>query len=118
MEEAIFRNGNIEVTKTMAKFGNITYPIAGIGSVSVTAPDRIGGYVLSVAIAIGGWTIGGGWALAGVIAAVVVAVVTSCLTYKLMLHTASGDKQALESLIPKLVTEVKEAIERAVVLRG
>jgi hypothetical protein len=55
MEEAIFRNGNIEVTKTMAKFGNITYPIAGIGSVSVTAPDRIGGYVLSVAIAIGGW---------------------------------------------------------------
>ena len=121
-EEVIFRQGNIEVSKTMAKFGNVTYPIAGIGSVFVAAPSRVGLYVAAaVAVLIGFWIgadAGAGAAIVGLIVGGVLALIAYNLKYRLMLRTASGDQQALESRTEQLVVDVKTAIERAVVLRG
>jgi hypothetical protein len=46
-EETFYRDKSIEISRTMAKFGKTTYPIAGIGSVFVRAPQRSGAYTVA-----------------------------------------------------------------------
>ena len=122
MDDVIMSRDNIQVTRTMARFGNTTYPVASIGAVSVE-DDRssliglgvitmIGGVIALIAGNRGGAiaviVIGAGLFLAG----------KRSSGLKLMLRTSSGNQQAFASTDKKFVQELKQAIETAVAQRG
>jgi hypothetical protein len=41
-DEIVYSAGNIVISKTLARFGGVTYPVNGIGSVYVAKPKRLG----------------------------------------------------------------------------
>lgn len=116
MADALFQSGNITITRSVAKFGNSTYPIANIGSVTIESESRtIAGLLVMVAIGGGIWSgISAGW-IAG-LAFFGVAIFLAMKVpdkRKLTLKTSSGDVTALSSSDVKLVENVREAIESA-----
>jgi len=122
-DEIVYNSGNIVISKTLARFGGITYPINGIGSVYVQKPDRAGLIVFGlILIALGLWLANdvnsriAGFVCAGIGVLIVLAAMGK--PHKLMLRTASGDQQAYESTRKRELHEIKAAIEQAVVLRG
>jgi Family of unknown function (DUF6232) len=122
MDEVIFQKQGITITKTMARFGNATYPIANIGAVTIEHDaSSLGGW--TVVIALGGFiafmagSIGWGVGLLGVaFASGLMARKNDGL--KLMLRTSSGNEQAFASTDKTLVAGVKAAVEQAIVQRG
>ncbi|WP_276120362.1 DUF6232 family protein [Pararhizobium qamdonense] len=123
MSDGTFFNQNdVKIDKNLARFGTTSYPIANIGSVSV---KKLG--------AGGQAPIGGLIALFGIYLAllqhktalgvgmIVVGVVMYYLAkpkYAILLRTSSGDQQAFESKNESLVSEIKNALETAIVTRG
>ena len=121
-EELVFKSDTVVISKTLAQFGGVTYPINGIGSVRIDAPKRENWYLSGAAlILVGLFGLGGdgSWGLLCILGgAAAIAVGYKFLPEKLMLRTASGDVQAYESVNIDEVKDIKEAIERAVVMRG
>ncbi len=120
VSEVLFRSGNIEITDSLAKFGNATYPIANIGSITIVEiPKSHGGAIFVVALIVGLVVSAG--AGAGIGAAVgfgsfvlLMALVGKAPpTHHLTLKTSSGDVTALETKDLRLVSDVKGAIETA-----
>lgn len=116
MDDVLFQSGDITITRSLAKFGNATYPIANIGSVVIEkdAPNLLGVIAL---VAIGGGIWVGSYA--GWFVGLLVFGAVFALSYwvpekrKLTLKTSSGDVTALSSSDTNLVEGVREAIERA-----
>lgn len=123
MEEAIFSSGSIIVTKTLAKFPSTTFPINGIGSVSVIKPKVAGkviGGIIALAIALPAFSSSNSFGL-GVIALGVSAIFfwkAYRAPYILVIRTASGDSRAMETPDYEYLAQVKRAIETAATLRG
>jgi hypothetical protein len=125
-EEVVYQAHDIEISKTLARFKGVTYPINGIGSVRVEKPNRTSGIVIGLILCIIGIIVfaeGKPGELNWV--AIAVAVVGALIVmgainrpYRLMLRTASGDQQAYETTNKGELLKIKEGIERAVVLRG
>jgi hypothetical protein len=113
--------GAVTVTRTLAKFPSQTFPINGIGSVTLLPPKKAGllvfGGILAligiIALANGG---GGGGAFFLVCGFVVIGVALS-KKHGLFIKTASGDVRAMEGDETTL-ERVKQAIERAATMRG
>jgi hypothetical protein len=123
-EESIFVSENVVVTRTLAKFDDVTYPINGIGAVFVKAPTFEKGvlvFLLGCALGFGGLvflTINT-WVSMFCFIGVSCSIVGSfILPIQLMLRTGSGDKVAFESRDKKLIAALKAAIERAITERG
>jgi len=128
-KDAILHTGNVQVTKTIVRVGNTTYPVNGIGSVPVMRPDQRKKFAVISAMVL--------WMLA-VIVQVSNRPITELLTMLiiptfvtmgmivwiksvksvLFLRTASGDIQAVLSPDIHFLRSVQDAIEEAVSQRG
>lgn len=122
MEEFIYKNGRIEITKSLARINEVSYPIANIGSVTTQDSDPsallgLGGLLIIVGIIVSfNGKAGGGVPLA-VIGLILAFLGSRRQKRKLILKTSSGDQMALQGTAT-LVDEVRVAIEKAVVMRS
>ena len=115
-------SAGITISKTMARFGNVSYPIASIGAVSISKEKsmlvRLGVIVGIVGVALlfgSNREVALPWLVAG-IALIVLGIALVKTT--LMLRTASGNQQAYGSRDKEFVQQLKAAIETAVARRG
>ncbi|BCW88012.1 hypothetical protein sos41_11500 [Alphaproteobacteria bacterium SO-S41] len=118
-DEVIYKKGGIEISRTLARFGSTSYPIAGIGSVFISKEKNTAGIILGVAIMLfGAVSLKNLWGFGLLVLGIALAIWASRdHTSRLMLRTASGDQQAFEGTVAQ-VAEIKAAIEQAVQLRG
>lgn len=127
-DDIIFSSGGIVVTKTLAKFPATTFPINGIGSVTVVEPYRsdkmaaaaIFG-VIGVCFFVAGFSRGGVCFVAAVVLFCITALIylsAKDLPYTLIIRTASGDSRAMSTSNRQYLLQVKEAIEIAATMRG
>jgi Family of unknown function (DUF6232)/GYF domain 2 len=120
-QKFLYKGPGVVITQTLAQFGNVTYPVNGIGSVRVDPPNRqtliVGGVLIGL---LGFAGLGGKSELAGIliIGAVICLIAAFRRPYRLMIKTASGDQQAFVSTKRQVLEEMKQAIEKAVVHRG
>jgi hypothetical protein len=120
-QKFLYKGPEVVITQTLAQFGNVTYPVNGIGSVRVDPPNRqnlLGGAFL---LGLFGLMLIGGDLQAAVFmlfGAVICLIVAFQRPYRLMIRTASGDQQAFVSTKRQVLEEMKQAIEKAVVHRG
>jgi hypothetical protein len=120
--DEVFRSGTIEITRSIARFGETSYPIANIGAVSVKDDPShwvgVSGLLVIAGIIgfFGGSPLWGIVLLSGAIVAGIIASTRGRL--KVMLRTSSGNEQAFTSTNKELVRQVKAAIESAVASRG
>jgi Family of unknown function (DUF6232) len=122
-EEVIFSSGNVIVSKTLVRIEQASYPIQGIGSVMVDKPVSPGLRGLSVFFGFCSFLgfLGYESRVLGLIF-----LGLSLLSFYfalnranvLVLRTASGDQNALRSIDKSHLDSVKNAIEKAVALRG
>ena len=120
-EVPIYQDGAVTITRTLVKVANKSYPINGIGSVDVRPPDRSKGVITGlVFIGFGIWWINSinnaGWV--SIVLGGLVLLGSLSLPNHLVLRTASGDQQALDSRDKAYLSKIKAAIEQAVVMRG
>jgi len=116
MSEVLFRSSDITITRSVAKFGNATYPIANIGSVVIEAEAGFFGTIMVLAaFVLGGITWASSSFLAGLVVFGVLVIIAQFMPKKrkLTLKTSSGDVTALTSGNTKLVEDVRSAIESA-----
>jgi ABC-type bacteriocin/lantibiotic exporter with double-glycine peptidase domain len=121
---------DVVITRTMAKFGNTSYQIAAISSVSVQHQESVNrtflstGLLLIIAVLVIGYFEWASWlqvGIAGGIIVVITALLSSAFpirTATLVLTTASGEAQALTSRDIAGVEEVKLLIEDAFTARA
>lgn len=119
-DETIFQQSNIIIDRSLARFGTTTYPVANIGSVSIQRNGSPGKVLAVVLFIIGGLALVGGGGVIGLVLLIVgaLAFFFSKPTFSIMLKTSSGDQQVLQDKNEIFVTDVKNALERAIVLRG
>lgn len=126
-QQFLYNALGVVISPTLARFGNATYPINGIGSVRVDPPRRQG--LIAGAVIIGGLgllSISGDKSTesTSALGVIMFLVAIACLIrafnipYRLMLRTASGDQQAFVSKKREELEKMKQAIEKAVVQRG
>ena len=121
---------DVVITRTVAKFGNISYSIAAISSVSVQHQESVNrtflsiGLLLIVAVLVIGYLEWASWIQVGIAGGIII-VITSLLssafpmrTATLVLTTASGATEALTSRDIAGVEQVKLSIEDAFTARG
>lgn len=125
MDDAIiYSEGDIIVSRTLARIGNVSYPVNGIGSVKVDRDTKIGMFLLGILLLFGGImaVMAGGDSVAGGVIAIIISVVCWVAYFRrpywLVLRTASGDQKALSSTNAATAQRIKEAIEQAVQQRG
>ena len=125
--EFFYESGGVVISGTLARFGNVTYPINGIGSVRVDPPNRRGWIIAGVLLGLLGFISilgarpGEGLnpiSLLMIVAGVAFLIGAFNRPHSLMLRTASGDVQAYSSTNRREIEHIKEAIERAVTSRG
>lgn len=116
MSEALFQSGDITINRSVAKFGNSTYPIANIGSVTIESePRTLAGLLFLVGIGGGIWLgFTAGWIVGLLVFGLLFFLAMKVPDKrKLTLKTSSGDVTALSSSDVKLVENVRHAIESA-----
>jgi hypothetical protein len=120
--DVVLRLGDVVVTTTLAKFPSQTFPINGIGSVTITAP-RYGGWIMGaalfgvLAICVSGT---GGISAFGLFLFILAGLFIFIGFSKksgLIIRTASGDARAMEG-DGKTLDAIKRAIEQAATIRG
>jgi Family of unknown function (DUF6232) len=130
MEELVlFQSGTIQITPSIARFDNVSYQIANLGSVSMTARRAVNrlAIALIIASALGLFTAFEirqgeygeylGYALlisaALFVCGMVVQNFWPAMTYKILLNTSSGNVQVLASHDRNCAEQVKDTIEYA-----
>ena len=121
---------DVVVTRTVAKFGNTSYSIAAISSVSVQHQESLNrtfasiGLLLIVAVLVIGYFEWASWIQVGIAGGIII-VITSLLssafpirTATLVLTTTSGATEALTSRDIAGLEQVKLSIEDAFTARG
>jgi hypothetical protein len=133
VSDVVFRSGDIEVTRTLVRGGNASYPIANIGSIAIGSTPATSGFgcgavligvgVLSLIAAVVNPTAGqdkgvilifafgmcgSGWLLMRR---------KTPAKYTLIIRTSSGDQNVLVSEDLKRIEEIKAAIEAAIAVR-
>lgn len=125
MEDQItYQDGDIIISKTLARFGGVSYPTVGIGSVRIAAPRRgtlVFFGVVSLIVALSSITSNnpnGGVIFLFLFIGLICLAAAFSKPHTLVLRTASGDVQAHKSKDVEELETIKQAIERAVSLRG
>ncbi|MBB6262664.1 hypothetical protein FHS77_003246 [Paenochrobactrum gallinarii] len=110
-----FQSGNIIIGSKVARFGSTSYPIANIGSVSTQDLGRGAGASWGVFFILVGIIFLAFQPMLGlgIITAGTYLFYNSKHSTALLLRTSSGDVQAFRSHDPKLVNDMKEALEAA-----
>ena len=121
---------DVVITRTVARFGNTSYQIAAISSVSVQHQESVNGtflstgFLLIIAVLVIGYFEWASWiqvGIAGGIIVVVAIILSSAFpirTATLVLNTGSGKVQALTSRDIAGIEQVKLSIEDAFTIRG
>lgn len=123
-EQVVFEDGGVQVTKTLARVGGKSFPVNGIGSVFVAVPRRGSLYMYSFGAAFTAIIAFVSDNSSGVIPGVAAVISVVCLLaalakpHTLVIRTASGDQQALQSKDAAFLASIQRAIEEAVALRG
>jgi hypothetical protein len=125
-----FISQDVVITRTVARFGNTSYQIAAINSVSVQHQEGVNrtflstGLLLIIPVLVIGYFEWASWIQAGIAGGIII-VITVLLssafpirTATLVLTTASGEAQALTSRDIAGVEQVKLSIEDAFTIRG
>jgi ABC-type bacteriocin/lantibiotic exporter with double-glycine peptidase domain len=130
MVEGVLSPKDVVITRTVAKFGNTSYQIAAISSVSVQHQETLNriflstGFLLIIAVLAIGYFEWASWlqvGIAGGIIVVIAALLSSAFpirTATSVLTTASGETQALTSRDIAGIEGVKLLIEDAFTARG
>ena len=120
-EQTLYFVDGVQVTPTLVRIDDASYPINGIGSVFIkpakrTLPVLLAILFLLVAVVFSQSDTG----LAGgaILLTFVCAVAAVLAKNGLILRTSSGDQRALAARGRRTLLEVKAAIEQAVALRG
>jgi hypothetical protein len=120
MQDTLFEAGDIRITRNIASFGNTSYSVANIVSVSVnskTVPSLLQLIVVIGFLAAIVWAaLFYSWVVAGILFVVMFvtpAILPPNKELSLIFKTSSGDVQALTSKDSELVAGVKLAIESA-----
>lgn len=121
MSDPIYKQGNILITPSIAKFGNATYPIASIGSVLVeTEKSGMGPFVMIIGaiVSLVVW-----FKMSALLACVIfvgalIAIALLPETLKITLKTSSGDVSAFSSNDKQLIRRIHTAIETAFARRS
>jgi hypothetical protein len=121
---------DVVITRTVARFGNTSYQIAAVSSVSVQHQESVNrtflstGLLLIIAVLVIGYFEWASWIQVGIAGGIIV-VITFLLssafpirTATLVLTTASGEARALTSRDIAGVEQVKLSIEDAFTIRG
>ena len=111
----------VQVTSTLVRIDDASYPINGIGSVFIKPAKRTPSVLLAVLfllVAIKSSQSDAGFAEGAILVAMVCAVAAVMAKNGLILRTGSGDQRALAAHGRRTLLEVKAAIEQAVALRG
>jgi Family of unknown function (DUF6232) len=129
-ENVLYHSGAVVVTPTIARFGDTSYQIANIGSVSVSVrrrarPSAVVLMLLGCALVWLGLNQNSQDLVVGIVAAGAARLVAGIvwqakwpvLEYRLLFKTSSGDVQAITSREHQFVADTKEAIEKAFSLR-
>ena len=121
-DEVILTMANVVVTRTLAKFKSQTFPINGIGSVTLVAPKAsvlmiIFGVVLGIFCFFAFSADEGGFGLFLLVCSGGLFFGAFSKQHGLFIKTASGDVRAMEG-DEKTLETVKQAIERAATMRG
>ena len=116
----LFNSDGIVITRELANIRGTSFPINGIGSVRVAAPNRTGAIVAGLVLCFvdyqtsqNGASNAAVWFVLGVVAF----IAGYQMKYTLFIHTASSDRPALKGG-KEFLLSVKQAIEAAVTLRG
>lgn len=122
-DTVVFQSGNIHVSKTVVRIGEITYPTNSISSVSIAAPERLGWIAVGLlafltAAGMFGVRNNAGIATVVLVAGAVLLAIAYALPHKLMFNTAGGETQALTSRNRDFLADVKKAIEIAAAMPG
>lgn len=124
VDEVIFEQGKVSVSRTTLRVKRKTYSIAGIGSVEVQRGKVraavnlmiVSGIASAIILSSSDHTIRG-WGYGLAILAALFAISALVQPHRLMIRTASGELQAMDGKKAEL-QRVKEAIEKAFSLRG
>lgn len=122
-DDAILKLGGVTVTRTLAKFPSQTFPINGIGSVTLTEPKRTGWIIFALFFGLLTFTsFNAGPDTAGVgifflVLCGICAWVAFSKKHALFIRTASSDTRAMEGSMATL-SKIKDAIEKAATARG
>ena len=132
-EVVLFQSDTVMITPSVARFDNVSYQIANIGSVSTTHRRRMNGFAVALLFGAGlAFLVAfanreGAFAEFVVHAVIVGVVLLICaiimqniwpmVTYTLRFTTSSGDTQALASRDRNHVQQIKDNIEYAFRLR-
>jgi uncharacterized protein DUF6232 len=123
-QELLYASKNVNITSTAAHFGNTTYQIANIGSVTIVDKRRLRG--IAIALFLIGLALAtqmnanqnmGAVGIGGLILSIIVQMVWPVRESTLVLKTSSGDIQAITSRDREYVDELKGAIEQAFAMR-
>ena len=122
-DEAVYQSADVTITRTMARFGDTSYPIGGIGSIRIEqkANETMAGWgvlLVLIGIALLAWSGSLAAAAFTLVLGIVLIVAAFKQPHTLMLRTASGDFQAYEARDVEQLNKIKSALERAVQLRG
>lgn len=121
MDNAVlFSSGAVEISRSIARFGDTSYPIANIGSVSVAQTGKsplktFGAFLVLIGLLL---YFSKGLPLAVVIGGIGLAIIWyASQEVTVVLKTSSGDVQALRTRDKSLASQVKSAIEQAFTMR-
>ncbi len=130
VERTPFSPKDVVITRTVAKFGNTSYQIAAVSSVSAQRQESVNRTFLSaallliIAILVIGYFEWASWMEVGigggliVVSTIILCSALPIRTATLVLTTASGETQALTSRDIAGVEQVKLLIEDAFTARG
>ena len=121
-EEVFYENGDVKVTNARFVVGNQTYAMNGVTSVknTVIPAKHALGIVLAVVgvlLLLGG---GGGVKIFGLVLVIMGGVIAYMVkaTHVIVLHSSSGETQALTSTDKTYIGSVIEALNQSLIHRG
>ncbi len=116
MSDVLFESSNILITKSVAKFGSATYPVANISSVGISESYPYA--LLGIIVALGGmfwagYAIGAGAGILVLAIALYVTFKRLPKKYSLTIRTSGSDVTVFTSKDYGLVDNVRGALETA-----
>ena len=123
VDSPILEMVGVVVTRTLAKFQNQTFPINGIGSVTLVPPRNTGLIIFGAMLLLSGLKLmfspwGGGLGVLFLCCSGLFFWIAFTRKHGLVIKTASGDVRAMEHSDAAVLNTVKQAIEHAATMRG
>ena len=117
----IFRDKSVVVSTTLVQVGQTSYPVNGIGSVSIRKPTNIAAILIGGSLVLGGLMnikSESGFGVTVIVFGAIVLVLAFTAASELIIKTAGGEITLLSSRNSEYLLKIKGSIEQAVAQRG